>query len=348
MRLVTQSRNHFHIAGRALVILIVLGLAVHIYLPMIPTLEHSVKVVQQMALWAVGLSVLAQALSYVCAGYLLRSIVHLTARVLSIFRAVLIVMAAYSLGMAAGGMVGAAAATYRWVHKQGTRSEIASIASTMPGFFNSSVLLLAASVSVIHLLINKQLSNIQLLGFTLILLTLISLSVLLLWGFRHRVALIQLTHRLATRWSGFRKRTYDPHKADQWFMGLFEAWELMIKGGWRGPALAAVLNVACDMLTLYFMFIAAGYPISAEVLLTGYGLPLLLGRMAFFIPGGIGVVEGTMAALYDGLGVPDSISVVVVLAYRLVSFWLPLGIGFLLIGFLENGQLPEVDGEPVS
>ncbi|MGB9133207.1 MAG: hypothetical protein WCB90_11450 [Methanosarcina sp.] len=39
--------------------------------------------------------------------------------------------------------------------------------------------------------------------------------------------------------------------------------------------------------------------------------------MAFLLPGGVGVVESTMAALYKGLGVPGSIAVVVILGYRL-------------------------------
>jgi uncharacterized membrane protein YbhN (UPF0104 family) len=149
------------------------------------------------------------------------------------------------------------------------------------------------------------------------------------------------------RWTGLRRRPYDPVKTDQWFAGLFEAWEMMIEGGWRGPALGAGLNVFFDMLTLYFLFMAAGHPVSPGVLIAGYGLPLLLGRVAFFIPGGIGVVEGTMVALYDGLGVPDSISVVVVLAYRLLSFWLPLVIGFLLIGYLEKESIQDYEAESV-
>ncbi len=344
----SSSRTNFHLAGRYLVILIVLGLAVHIYLPMIPTLERSLQVVKQMAIWALALAFIAQTLSYLGAGYLLRSIVHLSASVLTIFRATLIVLAAYSLGMAAGGMVGAAAATYRWIQKEGTSSEVASIASTIPGFFNSIVLVLVSSAGMIHLLAAHELSDIQVIGFALILLSLITATFILVWGYRHRLAVLQLSHRLGARWTGVRQRPYDPAKTDKWFAGLFDAWELMIEGGWRGPALGAGLNVFFDMLTLYFLFIAAGHPVSPGVLLAGYGLPLLLGRVAFFIPGGLGVVEGTMVALYDGLGVPDSISVVVVLAYRLLSFWLPLMIGFLLIGYLEKNTLQDYHDDPAT
>ena len=87
---------------------------------------------------------------------------------------------------------------------------------------------------------------------------------------------------------------------------------------------------------LYFLFLAAGHPVNAAVLLTGYGLPLLFGRAAFILPGGVGIVEGSMAAIYTTLGVPDALSVVVVLGYRLISFWLPSLLGFLAVFILQR------------
>jgi len=90
------------------------------------------------------------------------------------------------------------------------------------------------------------------------------------------------------------------------------------------------------MLTLYFLFIAANNQISIGILLIGYGLPLLLGKVAFIIPGGVGVIETAMIGLYAELGVPNSIAVVVVLAYRLISFWLPLIAGFIIIPILQG------------
>ena len=58
--------------------------------------------------------------------------------------------------------------------------------------------------------------------------------------------------------------------------------------------------------------------------------------MAFLLPGGVGVVESTMAALYKGLGVPGSIAVVVILGYRLFSFWIPTLIGFSIAFYLQE------------
>ena len=112
------------------------------------------------------------------------------------------------------------------------------------------------------------------------------------------------------------------------------------------------MTIGFDMLTLYLIFVAAGHAVNPGVLLTGYGLPLLLGKVSF-LPGGVGVVEGTMTALYDSLGVPDEVTVVVILAYRAISFWLPLLLGFLLVPYLQHvtrssQSLEEVENVPTG
>ena len=53
-------------------------------------------------------------------------------------------------------------------------------------------------------------------------------------------------------------------------------------------------------------------------------------------PGGIGVVEGGMVAMYDSLQVPNGVSVVVILGYRLLSFWLPSLLGFGAAAYLSK------------
>jgi uncharacterized protein (TIRG00374 family) len=93
------------------------------------------------------------------------------------------------------------------------------------------------------------------------------------------------------------------------------------------------------MATLFLLFIAAGHPVSPGVLLTGYGLPLLLGKVTF-LPGGVGIVEGTMAVLYNGLGVPNAVTVLVILAYRIISFWVPSLLGFPLVIYLQRTTHP--------
>ncbi len=94
------------------------------------------------------------------------------------------------------------------------------------------------------------------------------------------------------------------------------------------------MNIGFDMLTLYLLFIAAGHTATPGVLMAGYGLAFLLGKVAFIVPGGVGVIESGMAAIFSNLGIPGSISVVVILSYRLFSFWIPSLLGFAVTGYL--------------
>ncbi len=65
---------------------------------------------------------------------------------------------------------------------------------------------------------------------------------------------------------------------------------------------------------------------------------MLLGKAAFILPGGIGAVEGTMLVLYTSLDIPKAICVIVILGYRLISFWLPMLIGFIGFPYLKRKQ----------
>jgi hypothetical protein len=53
------------------------------------------------------------------------------------------------------------------------------------------------------------------------------------------------------------------------------------------------------------------------------------------IPGGIGVVEGTMIALYHGFGVPSATALLVVITYRVIAFWMPNLVGLCIIPLLQ-------------
>jgi len=321
--------------GRYLPMLILLGLAVHLMLPQITTLEHSLRVIKAMAPWTVALAVVAQVLSYLSSGYLLRAIVAVVGQRISPVRSTLIGVAAPSIGLVAGGPVGNASATYRWVRGSGISAAGAGLAGGLPPLLNNGALIVASVFGVLHLLVVHELSTVQVVGFGLILLMLILVAGGVLWAGRLRPHLTSLAVWVVARWAGLRHRPYDPATTEAVIGRLFNTGEALRAGDWKRPVLGAVLNVAFDMLTLYFIFVAAGHAVSPGVLLAGYGLPLLLGKVSF-LPGGVGIVEGMMAALYDGLGVPDPITVVVILTYRAISFWVPTLMGFLLIPYLQR------------
>lgn len=116
---------------------------------------------------------------------------------------------------------------------------------------------------------------------------------------------------------------------------LQNAWILLRTGGWKQPLVGAAINTVFDAASLYVLFIAAGDRISVAALLTGYSIALLLGKAAF-LPGGVGVVEATMLTIFTSLGAEHPAAVVAVLAYRLLSFWIPALLGLPLAVFLQR------------
>jgi uncharacterized protein (TIRG00374 family) len=315
--------------------MVLLAAAIYIILPQFNALDHSVQVIREMTLWAVGLAILAQILSYAGSGYLLQKLVATGDQQLSILTGMLVTLAASSVGLIAGGMVGNAAATYRWLHARGVDKEGALLASWLPPFFNNAILAVIGFIGVTHLIAVHELSTLQAIGFGFTLLTLGGLLGVVLWGLYHRLQFTAMLVQIDRRWTALRRHQYHAAVTQATTERIFHAWDVMYAGGCQGPALGALLNTSFDILTLYMLFIAAGHAVSLGVLLTGYGLPLLLSKVTF-LPGGVGIVEGTMALLYRGLGVPEAVTVVVVLAYRALSFWIPTLVGFPIAVFLQR------------
>jgi len=329
---------------RYLPILIILGLAVYLLLPQIASLEHSWSVVQSMTWWAVALAVVAQALSYLGCGFMLHAILDIEQQKLSMWKGALITMAAFSVGLVAGGWVGSAAATYSWIHKENHDENTAALAGTLPALLNNAVLVGVSLIGILYLLVVHDLSKLQLIEFVIVLLILGLTATGGVVALRFPETAIRVAVWLTGRWATLRRKPSTSETTIAAVRQFVVAWDSLRKGRWERPLLGAIANIGFDMLTLYFLFMAAGHNVSLGILFAGYGLPLILGKIAFLLPGGVGVIEASMVALYDSLQVPDAVSVVVILGYRLFSFWLPTLLGFAAATYL-SGKSSSTKGE---
>ena len=324
-----------HLA-RSLLYLIMIGLAVYILLPQLTSIEESIGVLRSMLPWLVGLAFLAQIGSYMGRGYLLKAIVDLGKTRLSLGRGVLIALAAGSIGLVAGGWVGAAAATYRWIDKGEGTSKEAVLAGILPPFLNEIMLVLVTIIGLVYLLIDYRLTRGQMVGISLSLGLVVLGLLVIVYATQHQATLEPFVLRSVDRVMHVLRRTYDPAVIRKAIEDLYQGLALLANKGWIRPALGAATNVGFNMLSLYFLFLAAGYKVHPGVLVAGYGLAYLLGKVAYISPGGVGLIEGGMTAIYSSLGIPQSIGIVVILSYRLFSFWLPTLLGFAAAGYLEK------------
>jgi len=101
----------------------------------------------------------------------------------------------------------------------------------------------------------------------------------------------------------------------------------------RGELKAPVLYVFLDwigcLFTLYFCFLAIHFFIRPEVLVVGFAVGLFASILSL-IPGGLGVMEGSMAAVYYSLTVPLEEAIVAVILYRLIYYVFPFLTSLLL------------------
>jgi putative heme transporter len=101
-----------------------------------------------------------------------------------------------------------------------------------------------------------------------------------------------------------------------------------------GAAFAlALANWLLDCGCLALSFLAVGAPVPWKGLLLAYGAGQLAANLPI-TPGGLGVVEGSLTIAIVAYGGAAGSTVVAVLLYRFISFWLILPIGWAAWGWL--------------
>ena len=108
-------------------------------------------------------------------------------------------------------------------------------------------------------------------------------------------------------------------------LGQTRRWPFLMAAGGR---------VFLDVASLGACFAIFHYGIPLGILLTGYGLTLLLSGLAA-LPGGLGLADLSLAVIYARLGAPGAVAVAAALCYRLIAFWLLRFIGFVTWQVLE-------------
>ncbi|CAG1000528.1 Phosphatidylglycerol lysyltransferase [Anaerolineales bacterium] len=95
--------------------------------------------------------------------------------------------------------------------------------------------------------------------------------------------------------------------------------------------LAHLVDISC----LFILFLAFNQPIGLGALVAGYAVGILFWIVSI-TPQGIGVVEGVMALTFTSLGIPGAVATTVVLAFRGLTFWLPMTLGFFAVQRLHT------------
>jgi uncharacterized protein (TIRG00374 family) len=200
-------------------------------------------------------------------------------------------------------------------------------------------------VGIVYLFINHELKIYEITGAVILLLLTSGQAIVLVMGYWKPNLLrriLELLERSANRLSFWvkhvlvlRKDWAENNSAD--FTDSAKAIGSHPKRMIRiiGFALAEqIANLAC----LYTLFQAFQHPIGSGMLVAGYAMGILFLNVSP-IPQGIGVVEGTMTLVFTSLGIQSGAALVIIIAFRGLTLWLPLIIGFFLMRFFSSPDL---------
>lgn len=103
------------------------------------------------------------------------------------------------------------------------------------------------------------------------------------------------------------------------------------------PLLFAFTGKLLLMGVMMAFFLSFKVPFTVGTIIGGFSISYLF-LIVSPTPAGIGIVEGIMPLALSSLRVPWSEAVIITLAYRGITFWLPLGVGAVAFRILNRTQ----------
>ncbi len=318
-------------AKRWVKIVIVIFIAVAV-LVSVSDIRKIIRLSARLDPYFLGLSLSAAFVSYLLIGLSLKKILelmHIRLPFLEIFT-ISWISTSINYVLSTGGVGGFTARVYL-LKKKGVSYSDTIVVSIIHTFIMNVILMLFVLIGFATLIAHKQMGTYNFIVSSLLIFVALYMTYLAFKSVVNRKFRENWIDRIA-RWTN-KLHSFLSSKAGT----LIEAGELKsfkaefnqgmeLMGLKRGELKAPVLYILLDwigcLLTLYFCFLAIHYFIHPEVLVVGFAVGLFASILSL-IPGGLGVMEGSMAAVYYSLMVPVEEAIVAVILYRLVYYIFP-------------------------
>ncbi len=332
---------------RNIAVFALLVVALYFLLPRLVDAEGTIELLADANWWLIGLAILLQVLAILAYANLTRFILSVLAirlrliHVLSITLSSLAVSHVLSAGGAGGWVV-----TYNALMKRKVPHGLIFVAIAAQQFFNYVVLWFLFAFALLYLVVRGQ-SILAYGGGIVIIALILGLTGYGIYLYTHRTRLRRRAEQVAALANRIaRREVINESHIDGWLDNLFAGMRRMTSHRHAIPKTAVQ---ACgfwlfDMLCLWVVFMAFDHGIGLSSVAVCYVVAYAIGTLAP-TPGGLGAIEGLLIALFVSFGVPSAIAVTVVLAYRLINFWLPILPGLLAYVIVRPGRKPVAEGE---
>jgi len=321
--------------------ILLIALAVHLLLPQLAGLEASGRALARARRWwLLPLALGLEAASLLAYAELVRTVLRAVGQPVARGLAQRVTVAGYALGRTLpGGSVAALAVVATELRGVGLPAATTAAAITASGLLSAVVLALLLPAGVVLALLAGEGAGIAF-GVAGLAVLVVIAGLAARPTLQRPRALGRLAERSAAVIArGPLRRRLDPvelgGQVTEATKGLGELAGRPVllgrAGGW------ATANWLLDLAVL----VAIAATLGPGVPLWGLPLAYVLGQWTASVPltpGGVGLVEPAMTAALVAAGVPAAVATASVLGWRLVSNWLPIGVGYALLATLRGGH----------
>jgi uncharacterized protein (TIRG00374 family) len=312
---------------------------------------------QHANLWYLVVAILLQIVWFVILGLTFQSIYHLLGLGEHLRRLALIAVASgfVSIVMPSAG-VGGLALFISDGQKRGLSPGKVTVASALYLLLDEAAFLCVLAVGIVLLVRHKNLSIEEVVASFILLAIACVIALLLYLSYRSSIALGDLLAKIARivnrLFRLFLHRDYlSEARAHSFAMEMGDGLGSLPTKPYSliPPFILSLVNKALLMGILTAAFLSFNVPFTTGKIIAGFSIAYLF-LIVSPTPSGIGVVEGVMTLALHSLRIGLGDAAVVTLAYRAITFWLPLVFGALAFRFLylEKKKPVEVENKLLS
>lgn len=315
------------------------GIVLYLFWPLIGELRSVVELFKQAGWVWFGFAILVQLVSYIfltALNYLLLS--SFPGRI-GFWRlmAILPTMAFIEVALPSAGLSGVVLRA-RLLGKNGYSVEASSYTLFMETVYLAVVMLVVSLAGIGYLFKSGGIRPVQWAGLVMIVLVLVSASIWVYRVGRDKQRGMKWAVSITTLWNRMMRMlgrtTISMDELDARLGSFYDGTSRLKNVSPIFLLGTAVGRVMLDVVSLWACFAAFHFVVSPGILLTGYGLVLILSGLAA-LPGGLGLVDASLAVIFAQLGAPSAVAVASALSYRLIAFWFLRFAGFVTWQVLE-------------
>ena len=315
-------------------VVIVLFLAITLVIFSFSELQSVVFTLQQANIWFVVLALIAEAGWMLILGAIFHSLYSLLGMQETRQRITLLALASTFLGVVTtSAAVGGLAMFVADGRKRGHATGKVTVAGALYLLLDYAAFFCVLALGIVVLIRRHNLGPVEISASLILLAVAWAIGSILYLAYRSPTLLGSLLARLA----GFINRIVRPFIHRQ-YLSEARAHEFAadVSSGLGSlpekprslirPLLLSLANKLLLMVVLMLSFLAFDVPFSAGTIVGGFAITYLF-VIVSPTPAGVGLVEGVMAVALRTLGVDFSQAVIITLAFRGLTFWLPLAAG---------------------